>query len=477
MNAHMTAVAAAVSVADSGNASWLMMATALVLLMAPGVAFFYGGMVRTGQIVAMLKMIFFCIVIVTVLWYAIGYSLAFGPDAGGLGVIGTLDHAFLRGIDAGSLTGSVPTVTFVVFHMSFAIVTVALVAGSIAGRAAMGGWIAFVIAWTLLVYIPMAHWVFDPAGWVAAQLGAVDFSGGTVVEIGSGAAGLALAIVAGKRADFERQDIRPHNLPLVVIGLSLMWFGWFGFNTGSSLGTPGGAAMAFLNSQLAAGAAMAGWAVSSWWRTRRVGLLDMCMGAVTGLVAMTPLAGGVSPVWASVIGFLAGLTCAFAISWKYRLGVDDTLDVVGIHGWGGIVGMVMAGLCATGTLTGHKGLFYGGSWDLLGKQLTATVVLGLFSFVMTALIGKAIEATIGLRQPGGMVEEEQAYSEVLYDNLKELTAGDARAPGKDEEPESASALVARLREVLLTAGDRDAAGSGPGSASGSGSGQGDGDRS
>lgn len=211
-----------------------------------------------------------------------------------------------------------PTVTFVVFHMSFAIVTVALIAGSIAGRAKMGGWIAFVVAWTLLVYIPMAHWAFDPAGWVAKQLGAVDFSGGTVVEIGSGAAGLALAIVAGKRADFERQDIRPHNLPLVVIGLSLMWFGWFGFNTGSSLGTPGGAAMAFLNSQLAAGAAMAGWAVTSWWRTRRL-------------------------------------------------------------------------------------------------------------------------------------EKEQAYSEVLYDNLKELTADDRRARGKGEEPESASALVARLREVLLTA--------------------------
>lgn len=448
--ATVSAVSAAPAVADSGNAAWLLMASALVLLMAPGVAFFYGGMVRTGQIVAMLKMIFFCVVIVTVLWYAIGYSLAFGPDAGGLGVIGTLDHAFMRGIDAGSLTGSVPTVTFAVFHMSFAIVTVALIAGSIAGRATMGGWIAFVIAWTLLVYIPMAHWVFDPAGWASKQLGAVDFSGGTVVEIGSGAAGLALATVAGKRADFERQGIRPHNLPLVVIGLSLMWFGWFGFNTGSSLETPGGAAMAFLNSQLAAGSAMAGWAVTSWWRTRRVGLLDMCMGAVTGLVAMTPLAGGVSPVWASIIGFLAGLTCAFAISWKYRLGVDDTLDVVGIHGWGGIVGMVMAGLCATGTLTGHKGLFYGGSWDLLGKQLTATVVLGLFSFAMTALIGKVIEATIGLRQPGGLVEKEQAYADVLSDHLKELSPDDSRAAGVGEEPDSASALVARLREVLLT---------------------------
>ncbi|MEV7415347.1 ammonium transporter [Streptomyces sp. NPDC089919] len=434
------------ALADSGDASWLMMASALVLLMAPGLAFFYGGMVRTGQIIAMLKMIFLCVVIVTVLWFAVGYSLVFGPDAAGLGVIGTLDHAFLAGVGNADTTGSVPTLTFVVFHMSFAIVTVALISGSVAGRASIAGWLAFVAAWTLLVYVPMAHWVFDPEGWVAKQLRAVDFSGGTVVEIGSGAAGLALAIVAGRRADFERQGIRPHNLPLVVIGLSLMWFGWFGFNTGSSLGVPGGAAMGFLNSQLAAGAAMAGWAVTCWWRTRRVGLLDMSMGAVTGLVATTPLAGGISPVWAAVTGFLAGLTCAFAISWKYRLGVDDTLDVVGIHGWGGIVGMVMAGLCATGALGTPKGLFYGGSWDLLGRQLTAIVVLGLYSFTMTALIGKAVEATVGLRQPPEAVDAEQVYADFFTGQSQQITAPDS-TPLPDRTDGATDALN-RIRSLL-----------------------------
>ncbi|MEV7025853.1 ammonium transporter [Kitasatospora sp. NPDC093558] len=416
---------------DSGNAAWLIMAAAMVLLMAPGLAFFYGGMVKTGQVIAMLKMCFGCVVLVSIIWFALGYTLAFGHDAGGLGVIGGLDHVFMSGVGLTSRTGDTPTVTFSVFHMSFAIVTVALISGSVAGRAKMKGWLVFASAWTLLVYVPMAHWVFAPDGWVAEQLGAVDFSGGTVVELASGAAGLALAVVAGRREDFERQPIRPHNLPLVVIGLALLWFGWFGFNTGSSLGVPGAAAMAFVNTQFAAGAAMAGWAVTSWWRTRQVGLLDISMGAVTGMVAMTPAAGDVTPLWASVIGFLAGLTCAFAISWKYRFGVDDTLDVVGIHGWGGLFGMVMAGLAATGAMTGKKGLFYGGGWDLLGKQLVAVLVIGLFSFAMTALIGKVVDRTVGLRQSHAAEEHEQVYQNDWDVQFKEI-ADALRGSGIDE---------------------------------------------
>ncbi|MDH6577892.1 ammonium transporter [Kitasatospora sp. MAP5-34] len=436
---------------DTGNASWLMMASAMVLLMAPGLAFFYGGMVKTSQVIAMLKMCFVCVVLVSIIWFVAGYSLAFGKDAGGLGVIGGLDHLFMHGVGLQSRTGDTPTVIFSVFHMSFAIVTVALISGSVAGRTKMNGWIAFVCAWTLLVYVPMAHWVFAPDGWVAKQLGAVDFSGGTVVELSSGAAGLALALVAGRREDFERQPIRPHNLPLVVVGLSLLWFGWFGFNTGSSLGVPGAAAMGFVNTQLAAGAAMAGWAATSYWRTRQVGLLDMSMGAVTGMVAMTPAAGDVSPLWAAVIGFLAGLTCAFAISWKYRFGVDDTLDVVGIHGWGGLFGMVMVGLAATGVMTGKKGLFYGGGWDLLGKQLVAVLVLGLFSFGMTALIGKVIDLTLGLRQPHGLgsEEHEQVYQNDWDVQFKEI-ADALRGSGLDEggTEQDASALLDQVRRML-----------------------------
>ncbi|WP_042397828.1 ammonium transporter [Streptacidiphilus carbonis] len=441
---------------DSGNSAWLMMAAAMVLLMAPGLAFFYGGMVKTSQVIAMLKMCFVCLVLVTVIWFAVGYSLAFGTDAGGLGLIGGVDHLFMSGVGTGSSTAGVPTVAFSVFHMSFAIVTVALISGSVAGRATMRGWIAFVCAWTLLVYIPMAHWVFAPDGWVAKQVGAVDFSGGTVVELSSGAAGLALALVAGRRQDFERTKIRPHNLPLVVVGLSLLWFGWFGFNTGSSLGTPGAAAMGVMNTQLAAGAAMAGWSLTVWLRARKVGLLDMCMGAVTGMVAMTPLAGGVSMAWATVIGFLAGLTCAFAISWKYRFGVDDTLDVVGIHGWGGLFGMVMVGLAATGVMTGKKGVFYGGGWDLLGKQLVAVLVLGLFSFGMTALIGKVVDLTVGLRQSTAAEEHEQVYQNDWDAQFKEIAdALRGRDPAPHPGPD-ATALLDQVRRMLTTDAERPA---------------------
>ncbi|MFC8127798.1 ammonium transporter [Streptomyces sp. NPDC057302] len=432
---------------DSGNTAWLMMSAALVLLMAPGLAFFYGGMVKTEQIIAMLKMCFVCVAFVTLIWWALGYTLVFGPDAAGLGMIGTLDHAFMRGIGPSTKTGDVPTVIYSVFHMCFAIVTVALISGSVAGRAKMSGWIAFVCVWTLLVYVPMAHWVFDPDGWVAKQVQAVDFSGGTVVELSSGTAGLALAIVAGKRKDFERQTIRPHNLPLVVIGLALLWFGWFGFNAGSYLTGPGSTAMAFLNTQFAAGAAMAGWGVTAYWRTRQVTLLDMCMGAVTGMVSMTPLAAGITPVWATTIGFLAGLTCAFAISWKYRLGVDDTLDVVGIHGWGGLFGMVMAGLAATGAVTGQKGLFYGGSWNLLGRQLVAILALGLFSFVMTAIIGKLIDMTVGLRQPGGITEHEQVYESDVATQLQDVTDA-LRGPKAPTDKDQAAQIIDQLQELL-----------------------------
>ena len=437
---------------DSGNTAWLMMASAMVLLMAPGLAFFYGGMVKTSQIIAMLKMCFVCLTAVSLIWWAVGYTLAFGPDAAGLGMIGTLDHAFMRGISLTSSTRDVPTVIYSVFHMSFAIVTVALVSGSVAGRATMRGWTVFVCVWTLLVYVPMAHWVFDTQGWVYKQVGAVDFSGGSVVELSSGAAGLALAIVAGKREDFERRPIRPHNLPLVVIGLALLWFGWFGFNAGSYLAGPGATTMAFINTQFAAGAAMTGWAVTCFWRTRRVTLLDMCMGAVTGMVAMTPAAGDVTPLWAAVIGFLAGLTCAFAISWKYRFGVDDTLDVVGIHGWGGLFGMVMVGLAATGVMTGKKGLFYGGSWDLLGKQLVAVLVVGLFSFAMTAIIGKVIDLTVGLRQASGTKEREQVYQNDWDAQFKEiadaLRGADDPQGSTDPDP---SLLLDQVRRML--AGD------------------------
>ena len=412
---------------DTGDTAWLMASTAMVLLMTPGLAFFYGGMVRTKHVLVMLKMSFACLALVTLLWLAVGYSLAFGPDIGA-GLLGNLDHAFLRGVAFGDVRGTVPTLLFSCFQMSFAIITVALISGSIAGRATMRGWLIFVVAWTLLVYIPMAHWVFAPDGWVSSKLGALDFAGGLPVELNSGAAGLAVAIALRKRQDFERQPIRPHNLPLVVIGLALLWFGWFGFNAGSALHVSGGASTAFLNTQLAACAAMIGWPLIEKWRLGEVEMLGVASAAVAGMVAITPSCGEVSPLGAVCIGFAAGVVCAFAINFKYRIGVDDTLDVVGVHGWGGIVGTLSIGVFATAAMSGRKGLFYGGGFDLLWRQAVAVLACGSFSFVVTWLIAKAIDATVGFRTEDEYEDVPGQEEEIAYDN-ETLDAIKARLNG------------------------------------------------
>jgi Amt family ammonium transporter len=444
---------------DTGNTAWLMASTAMVLLMTPGLAFFYGGMVKTKHVLVMLKMSFVCLAIVTLLWLAIGYSLAFGTDVGGWGLIGSPSDYFMHDVGMTSLHGSIPTVIFSCFQMAFAIITVALISGSIAGRATMRGWLWFVVAWTLFVYVPMAHWVFDPNGWVTAHLGALDFAGGLPVELNSGAAGLAVAIVVRKRKDFERETIRPHNLPLVVVGLALLWFGWFGFNAGSALEDGGTAPMAFLNTQLAACGAMVGWPLIEKWRLGHVEMLGVASAAVAGMVAITPACGEVSPIGALTIGFVAGVVCAFAINLKYRMRYDDTLDVVGVHGWGGIVGVLAIGLFATSQMSGKKGLFYGGGVDLLWRQAVAVLACGAFSFGMTWLIAKAVEKTVGFRAaeeyedvPGQ--QEEQAYDdETIAEIRKRLVetrvpvaagsagAGPARLSGDSE-------LLAEIRLVL-----------------------------
>jgi len=440
---------------DTGNTAWLMGSTAMVLLMTPGLAFFYGGMVKTKHVLVMLKMSFVCLAIVTLLWVAIGYSLAFGTDVGGWGLIGSPADWFMHDVGMTSLHGSIPTVVFSCFQMAFAIITVALISGSIAGRATMRGWLWFVVAWTLFVYVPMAHWVFDPSGWVTAHLGALDFAGGLPVELNSGAAGLAVAIVVRKRRDFERETIRPHNLPLVVVGLALLWFGWFGFNAGSALQDGGTAPMAFLNTQLAACGAMVGWPLIEKWRLGHVEMLGVASAAVAGMVAITPACGEVSPLGALTIGFVAGVVCAFAINLKYRMRYDDTLDVVGVHGWGGIVGVLAIGLFATAQMSGKRGLFYGGGVGLLWRQAVAVVACGAFSFGMTWLIAKAVEKTVGFRAaedyedvPGE--QEEQAYDDETIAEIR-------RRLVEAQVPVSAGTVSVAAR-----------AGSGSGSGSGSG---------
>ncbi|MEW2070839.1 ammonium transporter [Streptomyces sp. NPDC007346] len=423
---------------DSGDTAWLLAATAMVLLMTPALAFFYGGMVRTKHVLMMIKMSFAALAFGSLVWWAVGYTLAFGPDVGGAGLIGNLDHVFMHDIGLTTLTGSIPTYVYSTFQMGFAIITVALISGSIADRATMKGWLVFVVLWLLIVYVPLAHWVFDQDGWIVKHLGALDFAGGLPVELNSGVAGLAVALVLRAPRDFARREERPNNIPLVVIGAGLLWFGWFGFNSGSALNTQGNAAAAFINTQLGAAGAMVTWPLVEKWRTGRVSTMGVVSSAVAGMVAITPACGEIDTLGAVVTGLVVGAVSAFAVTLKYRFGVDDTLDVVGVHGVGGFIGLIMVGLFATARISGQKGLFQGGGWGLLGKQLVAIVAVMAFSFILTWLIAKAVDLTVGFRAseeydkvPGR--EAERAYDFLTTERLDDLVSGKARSAASDEE--------------------------------------------
>ncbi|WP_405793017.1 ammonium transporter [Streptomyces sp. NBC_01506] len=430
---------------DSGDTAWLLASTAMVLLMTPGLAFFYGGMVRTQHILMMIKMSFAALAFGTLLWWAVGYTLAFGPDVGGAGLIGNLDHAFMRGIELNTLTGHIPTFIYGTFQMGFAIITVALISGSIADRATMKGWLVFVVLWLLIVYIPLAHWVFDPDGWIVKHLGALDFAGGLPVELNSGVAGLAVALVLRAPRDFARREERPNNIPLVVLGVALLWFGWFGFNSGSALSDQGTAAAAFINTQLGAAGAMVTWPLVEKWRTGKVTTVGVVSSAVAGMVAITPACGEINTLGAVITGLVVGAVCAFAITLKFRFNVDDTLDVVGVHGVGGLIGLIMVGLFATARISGQKGLFYGGGWGLLGKQLLAILAVIAFSFTLTWLIAKAVESTVGFRAkeaygrvPG--TESERAYDFQTAERLGALVT--------DKPVTSDDELVRQITKLL-----------------------------
>jgi Amt family ammonium transporter len=383
--------------ADTGDTAWLLAATALVLLMTPGLALFYGGMVRTKSVLNMLMMSFVSIALVTVVWLAGGYSLAFGDDAGG-GLIGDLKHAGMAGLGPSSLHGTVPTLLFATFQLTFAIVTAALVSGAIADRAKFSAWLVFVPVWALLVYVPVAHWVWGPGGWVLERLGALDFAGGMPVEITSGASGLALCLVLGPRLGFKKDAMRPHNLPMVMLGAGLLWFGWFGFNAGSALGANGLAAAAFLNTLAAGCTGLLGWLFVEQKRDGHPTTLGAASGAVAGLVAITPSCGSVSLIGALVVGLAAGVVCSYAVSWKFKLNYDDSLDVVGVHFVGGIIGTLLIGVFAQKAMTdGVEGLLYGGGLVQLGKQLVGVVAVAAYAFLVTYGIAKVIDKTMGLR--------------------------------------------------------------------------------
>ncbi len=411
---------------DSGDTAWLLVSAALVLLMVPGLALFYGGMVRVKSALNMLMMSLICLAVVTLVWVLYGYSLAFGPDAG-LGLVGNLSRAGMAGIGPGSTTGSVPTVVFAAFQLMFAIITAALLSGSIADRAKFGTWVVFVIAWVTLVYAPVAHWVFSPDGWITHHLRILDLAGGTVVEINSGASGLALALVLGPRLGFRADPMRPHSIPLVVLGAGLLWFGWFGFNAGSAISAGGAAGMAFFNTQVAGAAAVAGWLVVERLRDGKATTLGAASGAVAGLVAITPACGSVNPLGALLIGAAAGVACGYAVGLKYRFGYDDSLDVAGVHGVGGVLGTVLIGVLATATVTGGpRGLVFGGGFSLLGRQALAVLVVAAFSFSVTWVIARVLHALVGFRaaaddERGGL--DLAVHGETAYELGSQVHAG------------------------------------------------------
>ncbi|WP_240196960.1 ammonium transporter [Nonomuraea lactucae] len=389
---------------DSGTTAWMLTATALVLLMTPGLAFFYGGMTRAKSVLNMMMMSFVAIITVSITWVLFGHSLAFSdnPMSWLNNFVGGLEHFGLQSLvdtatkDDGT---GMPSLIFSAFQLTFAIITVALISGAIADRAKFGAWVVFSVVWATLVYFPVAHWVWG-TGWLNT-LGIEDFAGGTVVHINAGAAALALALILGKRQGWRKEPMRPHNLTLVLLGAGLLWFGWFGFNAGSELAVDGTAALAFMNTQIATAAAAGAWLIVEKLRDGHATTLGVASGAVAGLVAITPACGFVDPWAAVLIGLLAGVACAYAVGLKYRLGYDDSLDVVGVHLVGGVIGAVSLGFLAAYPFLEqqNKGLFYGGGLTQLGLQVLGPVAVGGYSFIVTWVVGKIIDKTMGFRVP------------------------------------------------------------------------------
>jgi Amt family ammonium transporter len=396
---------------NAGDTAWVLASSALVLLMTPGLAFFYGGMVRAKSALNMMMMSMITIAVVSVLWVIYGFKLAFGYEAnspwyGSFSLSGLGDAVNELANNGGIYP--IPLLVFATFQLMFAIITPALISGAIADRAKFVSWTIFVALWVTVVYFPVAHWVFafgnkvgdtvTGAGFLASR-GVEDFAGGTAVHINAGAAGLALAIVLGRRIGWQKSPMRPHSLPLVLLGAGLLWFGWFGFNAGSALGANATAGLAFINTQVATAGALLGWILTEKFRDGHPSSLGAASGAVAGLVAITPACAFVAPWAAVVIGFLAGAICALAVGLKYKFGFDDALDVVGVHLVGGIVGSLAIGFFGSSKVNslGLDGLFYGGGVTLLGKQALGVGLVMAYSFIMTLIIGFLIEKTIGFR--------------------------------------------------------------------------------
>jgi Amt family ammonium transporter len=381
---------------DSGNTAWILVSTALVMLMTPGVGLFYGGMVREKNVVSIISLSFISLAIVSIQWILIGYSLSFAPDVGGF--VGGLDFLGLRNVQ-GELNG-IPHLAFMAFQLVFAAITLAILTSAIAERVRIGSFLLFGLLWTTLIYNPFAHWLWG-GGWLA-KLGALDFAGGTVVHISSGFSALALAMVIGKRREFGEVSIEPHNIPMTLLGGALLWFGWFGFNGGSALAANGLAANAIVVTNVAAMVAAAVWMFVAW-AGGKPGSLSIVSGAIAGLAAVTPAAGFIGVRGATIIGLVAGIICYKAMDFRIKAGLDESLDAWAIHGIGGLWGSFAIALFANKAISGYAGIFYG-SVDLIVPQFIAVAATVAYAFVVTYVLAKLIDATIGLR-----VSEEEEY--------------------------------------------------------------------
>lgn len=375
---------------DTGDTAWLIISTALVMLMTPALALFYGGMVRSKNLLATVMQSFISLGIISILWVVYGYSLSFGPDFHH--VIGNLNWFMLNNVTTepyAFYSTTIPHQLFMLFQMMFAVITPALITGAFAERFKFKTYIIFLVMWFTVVYCPIAHWVWGQGGWIK-ELGGLDFAGGLVVHIASGMSALVATLMIGKRIGWKKDPLHPHNLSLTILGASLLWFGWFGFNAGSALAANALAVKAFLTTQLSAAAAALGWIIVEWKRYGKPTALGIASGAVAGLVSITPAAGFVSPFWSIVIGFIGGAICYFAVQSKFKLNVDDSLDAVGIHGVGGIWGSVATALFAsTGVIAGN--------WHLLGVQMISVVSVILYSLFMTFVIIIILDKVMGLR--------------------------------------------------------------------------------
>ncbi|MBI5189681.1 MAG: ammonium transporter [Nitrospirae bacterium] len=384
---------------NMGDTAWVLVSTALVMFMTPGLALFYGGMVRKKNVLSTIMQSFIILGVVSVQWALFGYSLSFAPDAGG-GLIGGLDFLGLANVGMEpdpNYAATIPHLAFMIFQMMFAVITPALITGAFAERFKFKTFLVFTLLWCTVVYDPIAHWVWGPGGWIR-EMGALDFAGGTVVHISSGIAALAAALVVGKRRNYLKEPMFPHNITMTVIGASILWFGWFGFNAGSALAANGLAASAFVTTHLAAAAAAVSWTLVEWMYHKKPTVLGAASGAVAGLVAITPGAGFVTPMSSIIIGLIGGVLCFIAVNLKPKLGYDDSLDVVGVHFVGGTFGALATGLFATTMVNsaGADGLFYGNA-ALLGKQAVAVGVTMVYSFVVSIVILKVLDLVMGLR--------------------------------------------------------------------------------